>query len=96
MSFQQLAISKFSQPSVSKSEAKYEAIDMEMVFPHANKTHFNKKGFALSLVLKARVFFGTQKWRNSKVMVQFCQMRLYLGIEIVSCRLLLRMARIDT
>ena len=25
---------------------------MEMVFPHANKTHFNKKGFALSLVLK--------------------------------------------
>ena len=64
---------------------------MEMVFPHANKTHFNKKGFALSLVLKVRVF-----WNSEMVMVQFCQIRLYLGIEIISCRLLLRMARIDT
>ena len=28
---------------------------------HANKTHFYKKGFALCLVLKVRVF-GTRKW----------------------------------
>ena len=28
---------------------------------HANKTHFHKKGFALCLVLKVRVF-GTRKW----------------------------------
>ena len=28
-------------------------------------------------------------------MVQFCYLRLYLGIETVSCRLLQRMARMD-
>ena len=28
-------------------------------------------------------------------MVQFCYIRLYLGIENVSCRLLLQMARMD-
>ena len=28
---------------------------------HANKTHFHKKGFALGLVLRVRVF-GTRKW----------------------------------
>ena len=28
---------------------------------HANKTHFHKKGFALGLVLRVRVF-GTLKW----------------------------------
>ena len=28
---------------------------------HANKTHFHKKGFALVLVLKVRVF-GSRKW----------------------------------
>ena len=46
----------------SKSEAKCEAIDMKMIFNYdANKTHFHKKGFALSLVLKVR-FLGTRKW----------------------------------
>ena len=30
-------------------------------YSHANKTHFHKKGFALSLVLKVRVF-GTRYW----------------------------------
>ena len=30
-------------------------------YSHANKTHFHEKGFALSLVLKVRVF-GTWKW----------------------------------
>ena len=35
---------------------------MNIIFySRANKTHFHKKGFALSLVLKARVF-GTWKW----------------------------------
>ena len=29
--------------------------------PHANKTHFHKKGCALGLILKVRVF-GTRKW----------------------------------
>ena len=32
------------------------AIDMKMIFnSHVDKTHFHKKGFALSLVLKVRV-----------------------------------------
>ena len=43
------------------SEARYVAIDMKMMFySHANKTRFYKKGFALNLVLKVRVF-GTPK-----------------------------------
>ena len=44
-------------------KAKCEAIDLKMIFfnSHANKTHFHKKGFALSLVLKVRLF-GTPKW----------------------------------
>ena len=44
-----------------QSEAKCEAIDMMINFQsHSNKTHFNKKGFALSLLLKVRVS-GIQK-----------------------------------
>ena len=40
---------------------------MKMIcYPHANKTHFHNKGFALSLVLKARVF-GTQKWPQAPI-----------------------------
>ena len=35
---------------------------MKMIFhSHANKTHFHKKGSALGLILKVRVF-ETQKW----------------------------------
>ena len=35
---------------------------MEITFhSHANKAHFHKKCFALSLILKVRVF-GTRKW----------------------------------
>ena len=46
-------------PSCTKplfqSEAKYEAIDVKMVFySDADKTYFHKKGFALSLVLKVK------------------------------------------
>ena len=51
-----------SKKSHLQGEAKCEAIDMKMIFNYdANKTHFHNKGFALSLVLKVRVF-GTQKW----------------------------------
>ena len=51
-----------SKKSHFQSKAKCEAIDMKMIFNYdANKTHFHNKGFALSLVLKVRIF-GTRKW----------------------------------
>ena len=41
---------------------KCSAVDMENIFhSQANKTHYHKKGCALGLVLKLRVF-GTRKW----------------------------------
>ena len=44
-----------SKKSHFQSEAKCVAIDMKMIFYYeANKTHFHNKGFALSLVLKAK------------------------------------------
>ena len=43
---------------------------MKIIFhSHANKTHLYKKGFALSLVLKVRVF-ATRKWNIKSVRVQ--------------------------
>ena len=46
----------------SPKPPKCEAIGMKMGFySQANKTHFHKKGFALNLVLKVKVF-GTPKW----------------------------------
>ena len=48
--------------SLFESEARCEAIDLKMIlYSYANKTRFHKKGCALSLVLKVRVF-GTRKW----------------------------------
>ena len=48
----QWAISELHQ---FQSEVKYETIDVKMVFySYADKTHFHKKGFVLSLVLKVR------------------------------------------
>ena len=45
-----------------QNEVKRSAFDMEKIFhSNANKTHFHKKGCALSLILKVRVF-GTRKW----------------------------------
>ena len=45
-----------------QNEVKCSAFDMKMIFhSHANKTHFHKKGCALGLILKVRVF-GTRKW----------------------------------
>ena len=44
-----------------QNEGRCSAFDMEIIFHyHANKTHFHKKGCALSFILKVRVF-GTQK-----------------------------------
>ena len=45
-----------------QNEVKCSAFDMEgIVHSHANETHFDKKGCALGLILKVRVF-GTQNW----------------------------------
>ena len=45
-----------------QNEVKCSAFDMQMIFhSHANKTRFHKKGCALGLILKVRVF-GTRKW----------------------------------
>ena len=45
-----------------QNEGRCSAFDMEIIFhSHAKKTHFHKKGCALSLILKVRVF-GTRKW----------------------------------
>ena len=53
-----------------ESEAKWEAIDIIMIFiPMQNRTHFHKKGFALNLLLKARVF-GIRKWPILMILVQ--------------------------
>ena len=40
-----------------QNEIKCSAFDVEMIFhSHANKTHFHKKGCALDLILKVRVY----------------------------------------
>ena len=45
-----------------QNKVKCSAFDKEMIFhSHANKTHFLKKGCALGLIFKVRVF-GTRKW----------------------------------
>ena len=45
-----------------QNEVKCSAFDMQTILHcHANKTHFHKKGCALSLVLKVRDS-GTRKW----------------------------------
>ena len=51
-----------NRPFPSCHKPKCGAIYMKIVFySHANKTNFHNKSFALSLVLKVRVF-GTRKW----------------------------------
>ena len=45
-----------------QNEVQCSAFNMEMIFhSHANKSYFPKKGSALGLILKARVF-GTRRW----------------------------------
>ena len=48
----------FSPGSLYQNEVKCSAFDVKS---HANKTHFHKKGCALGLILKVRVF-RTRKW----------------------------------
>ena len=64
-------IHKGHYPSCPKpqfqSEAKCKAIDMHS---RANKTHFHKKGFALSLVLKGKLF-GNRRWSIAKMQALF-------------------------
>ena len=43
------------------NEVKCSAFDMQMSYHSHAKTHFHKKGCALGLILKVRVF-GTRKW----------------------------------
>ena len=51
--------------SLNQNEEKCSAFDMEMIFhSYVNKTHFHKKGCALGLILKVKVF-GTRKWHIS-------------------------------
>ena len=64
-------IHKGHYPSCPKpqfqSEAKCKAIDM---YCRANKTHFHKKGFALSLVLKGKRF-RNRRWSIAKLQALF-------------------------
>lgn len=49
-------------PSLCFKARLSETIDIKIIFySHANETHYHRKGFALTLVFKVRVF-GTRKW----------------------------------
>ena len=77
-----LAIFEFPE-SLFQNEGRCSAFDMEIIFhSHANKTHFHKKGFAPSLILKVRVF-GTRKWPMG---LKWLQERL---IQSLACRAVL-------
>ena len=53
---------RFPSSPGSLYQNKCSTFDIEMIFhSHASKTHFHKKGCALGLILKVRVF-GTRKW----------------------------------
>ena len=58
----QLTIGHYRVPPgpLYENEVKYSAFDMDYLHSRANKIHFQKKGCALGLVLKVRVF-GTSK-----------------------------------
>ena len=63
-----LGTGKTNRPLPSSPRPLYQNVvkcstfDMEMIFhSHANKNHFHKKGCALGLILKVKVF-GTRKW----------------------------------
>ena len=52
-----------SPQPLCQNEVKCSAFDMEMIFhSHATKTHFNKKGCALGLILEVRGFGTRLKW----------------------------------
>ena len=55
-------IQQSQRGALYQNEVKCSAFVIEMIFhSHANKTRFHKKGCALGLILKVRVF-GTRKW----------------------------------
>ena len=45
----------------------------------ANKTHFHNKGFALSLVLKVKLF-GTRKWPNDLLSTVWHWLHIYSSV----------------
>ena len=81
----------------------FRSINRDILLP---VLRYNTSGLLVqSLVLKSLTLFViflksynvSSHQLNSipKIMVQFCYLRLYVGTETVSCRLLLRMARMD-
>ena len=59
-----------------QKEVKCSAFDMEMIVPsHANKTHFHRKGCALGLISKVRVFRT-----RSGLLKYFKQMHLNMAV----------------
>ena len=62
MAYVKMMNSELYPEPLFQSEAKCETIEMTAIlYSHTNKTHYHKKGFALMLVLKVRIF-GTRKW----------------------------------
>ena len=56
---------------------KYEVFDMELIFNyHANKSYFQMKYFALSLILKARVL-EIRKWSAYRYRLMFIDLAMY-------------------
>ena len=54
-----------------QNEVKCSAFDMEVIFhSHANKTHVHKKGSALGLILKVRVFRICLGWLSPSAEIQ--------------------------
>ena len=63
-----------------QNEVMCSAFDMEIIFySHASKTHFHKKGCALGLILKVRVF-GTRKWPIELNIIQFERYKCHGGV----------------
>ena len=78
------AISPFpsSLGPLYQNEVKCSTFDMEVIFhSHANKTHFHKKGCALGLIVKVRVF-GTRKWPIKKSLL-FNEIFYYCSFNLV-------------
>ena len=56
---------------------KYEVFDKELIFNyHANKSYFQMKYFALSLILKARVL-EIRKWSAYRYRLMFINLAMY-------------------
>jgi len=72
-----------------QSEGKCKAIDMEIIFYfHANETHIHNKGFAFSLVLKARVLGLGNGLLCSFILLHLSGPRLYgpvIWTEFIPC-----------